>query len=223
MKHYILESTLDFLKELHRNNKRDWFNENKALYIEAQQNFIKVVDDIIHGIANFDESVERLEAKSCVFRIYKDTRFSKDKTPYKTNMGASLREKGSKTLSHSGYYIHLEPGKSFLAGGVYMTETANLKLIRQKISTESQSFLNIINTKNFKEKLEMRGEKLVRIPQGFDKEDPMEDYLKFKQFTVFHELSDKEILDPHVVKNAVDVFKIIHPFNQFLADAINND
>lgn len=221
MENQIKISTLNFLSKLEINNNRDWFNENKNLYVDAQQNFITVVDDIIQGISNFDGSVEKLEAKSCVFRIYKDTRFSKDKTPYKTNMGASLAEKGTKTLSHAGYYIHLQPGQSFLAGGVYMTETANLKLIRQKISSESEEFLNILNNKSFKNNLELRGDRLVKIPQGFDKEDPMADYLKYKQFTVFHQLTDEDVLDKKFAEKAVNIFKEIYPFNQFLNEALS--
>lgn len=221
MENQIKTTTLNFLSKLEINNNRDWFNENKNLYVEAQKNFITVVDDIIQGISNFDSSVQKLEAKNCVFRIYKDTRFSKDKTPYKTNMGASLAEKGTKTLSHAGYYIHLQPGQSFLAGGVYMTETANLKLIRQKISDESEEFLNILNNKNFKKNLELRGDRLVKVPQGFDKEDPMADYLKYKQFTVFHQLTDDDVLDKKFVEKAVKIFKEIYPFNQFLNEALS--
>lgn len=217
----IDKSCLIFLKNLNENNNRDWFNENKDHYINTQQNFIKVIDDIIQGVADYDESVERLEAKNCLFRIYKDTRFSKDKTPYKTNLGASLRNKGTKTLSHSGYYIHLEPGKSFLAGGVYMTEPANLKAIRTHLSENGEEFLKIINTESFKNNLELRGERLVKIPQGFSKEDPMGEYLKYKQFTVFHELTDETILSDHFVSLAVDIFKEIHPFNKFLNNAIS--
>ncbi|WP_333854358.1 DUF2461 domain-containing protein [Epilithonimonas sp.] len=220
MKNIINPETFNFLSSLEVNNNREWFNENKNLYLKAKENVENVVNKIISGVSEFDESVERLEAKNCIFRIYKDTRFSKDKTPYKTNIGASLVEKGPKTLNHAGYYVHLEPGKSFLAGGVYMTEPKNLKAIREKISSEGEDFLKILNKKSFKDNLELRGERLVKIPQGFDKENPMGDYLKFKQFTVFHPLSDEEVLDGDFVKNTVKVFKEIYPFNQFLNEAI---
>ncbi|WDF45722.1 DUF2461 domain-containing protein [Chryseobacterium sp. KACC 21268] len=216
----INPETLKFLSTLEINNNREWFNENKPLYLEAKANFENVVNEIIVDVADFDESVERLEAKNCIFRIYKDTRFSKDKTPYKTNIGASLVEKGPKTLNHAGYYIHLEKGKSFLAGGVYMTEPKNLKAIREAISSDGETFLKILNKKSFKDILELQGTKLVKVPQGFDKENPMGDYLKFKQFTVFHPLSDKEVLDKNFVKNTVKVLKEIYPFNRFLNEAI---
>ena len=216
----INPETLNFLSTLEINNNREWFNENKQLYLEAKANFENVVNEIIAEVAEFDESVERLEAKNCIFRIYKDTRFSKDKTPYKTNIGASLVEKGPKTLNHAGYYIHLENEKSFLAGGVYMTEPKNLKAIREAISSDGETFLKILNKKTFKDVLELQGTKLVKVPQGFDKENPMGDYLKFKQFTVFHSLSDEEVLDKNFVKNTVKVLKEIYPFNRFLNEAI---
>ena len=216
----INKETLNFLSTLDINNNREWFNENKPLYLEAKANFENVVNEIISEVAEFDSSVERLEAKNCIFRIYKDTRFSKDKTPYKTNIGASLVEKGPKTLNQAGYYIHLEPSKSFLAGGVYMTEQKNLKAIREAISSDGETFLKILNKKSFKDVLELQGTKLVKVPQGFDKENPMGDYLKFKQFTVFHPLSDAEVLDKNFVKNTVTVLKEMYPFNQFLNDAI---
>lgn len=216
----INQETLNFLSTLEINNNTEWFNENKPLYLEAKANFENVVNEIIAEVAEFDSSVERLEAKNCIFRIYKDTRFSKDKTPYKTNIGASLVEKGPKTLNHAGYYIHLENGKSFLAGGVYMTEPKNLKAIREAISSDGETFLKILNKKSFKDVLELQGTKLVKVPQGFDKENPMGDYLKFKQFTVFHPLSDADVLDKNFVKNTVKVLKEIYPFNRFLNEAI---
>lgn len=217
----VNKETLNFLSTLEINNNREWFNENKQLYLDAKANVEDVVNEIITGVAEFDSSVERLEAKNCIFRIYKDTRFSKDKTPYKTNLGASLVEKGPKTLNHAGYYIHFEPGKSFLAGGVYMTEPKNLKAIREAISSDGDAFLKILNKKSFKELLELQGTKLVKVPQGFDKEDPMGNYLKFKQFTVFHPLSDADVLDKDFVKNTVKVLKEIYPFNLFLNEAIS--
>lgn len=216
----VNKETLNFLSTLEINNNREWFNENKNLYLDAKANVENVVNEIISEVAEFDSSVERLEAKNCIFRIYKDTRFSKDKTPYKTNLGASLVEKGPKTLNHAGYYIHFEPGKSFLAGGVYMTEPKNLKSIREAISSDGESFLKILNKKSFKDLLELQGTKLVKVPQGFDKEDPMGDYLKFKQFTVFHPLSDADVLDKNFIKNTVKVLKEIYPFNSFLNEAI---
>lgn len=216
------QNSLKFLINLSHNNNREWFNENKPSYIEAQQNFIKLVDQIIQDLAIHDASVGRLEGKNTVFRIYRDTRFSKDKTPYKNNMGAALSEKGVKKLSHSGYYIHIEPGKSFLAGGVHMPESVNLKSIRTSISNNADRFLKIINNNNFKNQLELRGDKLIKVPQGFGKDDPMAEYLKYKSFTAFHDLTDEMILSENFAAHAVSIFKEIHPFNQFLNEAIQD-
>ena len=140
-------STLQFLRNLEKNNNRDWFNENKTLYQEAQQDVISFVEKLIEEMADFDEEMGKLEAKKSVFRIYRDTRFSKDKTPYKTNFGAGLgMGKGNKI---SGYYLHIEPGKSFLAGGVYKPEPSVLKTIRQEISAFGDEFKAILEQDEF--------------------------------------------------------------------------
>lgn len=216
----INPKTLDFLENLAENNNREWFNENKSLYLQAKLDFENIVDVIISQASEFDASIKKLEAKNCGFRIYRDTRFSKDKTPYKINMGASLAAKGTKTLSNAGYYIHMEPQKSFVAGGVYITENKNLKAIREKISSESKRFLDIINKKSFAGNLELQGEKLAKVPQGFSKENPMSEYLKYKQFTVIHPISDQELLSDNFITKVVNVFKEIYPFNCFLNEAI---
>lgn len=141
-------STLQFLRNLEKNNNREWFNENKTLYQEAQHDVISFVEKLIEEMADFDEEIGKLEAKKSVFRIYRDTRFSKDKTPYKTNFGAGLgMGKGNKI---SGYYLHKEPGKSFLAGGVYKPEPSVLKTIRQEISAFGDEFKAILEQDEFR-------------------------------------------------------------------------
>lgn len=218
---FIAQESLDFLNNLEKNNQRDWFNTHKDCFLVAQQNFAEFVDTIIEGVAQFDASVEKLEAKNCLFRIYRDTRFSKDKTPYKTHFGASLVAKGNKTLNHAGYYIQLDAEKAFVAGGVYKTEPQNMKAIRQEISSNTEEFLGIITKKSFIEKLTFEGDKLVKIPQGFDKQDQMGDYLKYKQFTVFHHFTKTEISDENFAAKIITIFKEIHPFNQFINQAID--
>lgn len=222
MEHNLHSSTLKFLKNLTNNNDRIWFNNNKDLYLSAQDNFVNVVDDILQKLAFFDATMERLEGKNTTFRIYRDIRFSKDKTPYKTHLSASLGRKGGKTLNYSGYYIHLEPGKSFVAGGVYQTESANLKMIREKISDLSTKFLEIVNAKPFKDNLQWHGEQLKRVPQGFDKDNPMADYLRYKQLIVSYSLKDEQVLSDHFVDDVAKICKIIYPLNQFLASALED-
>ena len=209
-------STLQFLRNLEKNNNREWFNENKTLYQEAQQDVISFVEKLIEEIADFDEEMGKLEAKKSVFRIYRDTRFSKDKTPYKTNFGAGLgMGKGNKI---SGYYLHIEPGKSFLAGGVYKPEPSVLKTIRQEISAFGDEFKAILEQDEFRNYF--RGlsveDKLKKVPQGFEKDDKMAEYLKLKHFIVTHPISDEQLLSENAVKEFTKIFKAMKPLNDFL-------
>ena len=209
-------STLQFLRNLEKNNNRDWFNENKTLYQEAQQDVISFVEKLIEEMADFDEEMGKLEAKKSVFRIYRDTRFSKDKTPYKTNFGAGLgMGKGNKI---SGYYLHIEPGKSFLAGGVYKPEPSVLKTIRQEISAFGDEFKAILEQDEFRNYF--RGlsveDKLKKVPQGFEKDDKMAEFLKLKHFIVTHPVSDEQLLSENAVKEFTKIFKAMKPLNDFL-------
>ena len=208
-------STLQFLRNLEKNNNREWFNENKTLYQEAQQDVISFVEKLMEEMADFDEEIGKLEAKKSVFRIYRDTRFSKDKTPYKTNFGAGLgMGKGNKI---SGYYLHIEPGKSFLAGGVYKPEPSVLKTIRQEISAFGDEFKAILEQDEFRNYF--RGlsveDKLKKVPQGFEKDDKMAEYLKLKHFIVTHPISDEQLLSENAVKEFTKIFKAMKPLNDF--------
>ncbi len=212
----IKPETLTFLKDLTQNNNREWFNENKNLYTESQENVIAFLDELIKEMAEFDEELGKIDGKKTLFRIYRDTRFSKDKIPYKTNFGASL---GMGKGSHkAGYYLHIEPGKSFLAGGVYMPESSVLKEVRKEISLYGEDFLKIISQKEFKKHFPEldQDDKLKKIPQGFEKEDPMGEYLKLKSFIVLYHLKDEEVLDKNAVKNMTKIFNLMKPFNDFL-------
>ena len=210
------KETLKFLRDLTKNNNREWFNENKEKYTAAHENVLSFVEAIIAEIAEFDEEIGRTDAKKSLFRIYRDVRFSKDKSPYKTNFGAGLgMGKGSKI---SGYYLHIEPGKSFLAGGVYHPEVSVLKEIRKEISENGEEFLQILTEKNFKKNFKelSADDKLVKVPQGFEKENPMAEYLKHKSFVVTYPLDDKDLLDENAAKNISEIFRSIQPLNRFL-------
>lgn len=205
-----------FLKNLTLNNNREWFTEHKHLYTESQQNVILFLEDLIRQMSGFDGELAKIDAKKSLFRIYRDTRFSKDKIPYKTNFGASLgMGKGSRK---GGYYLHLEPGKSFIAGGIYMPEAAVLKELRKEISLYAADFLAVVNNKEFKKHFPEldQEDKLKKIPQGFEKDDPMAEYLKLKNFIVVYDLKDEEILDKNAVKNLTAIFKLMKPLNDFL-------
>lgn len=213
----ICPETLTFLRDLNQNNNREWFTSNKSWYVAAQENMVNFVEALIQEISSFDEAILKIDAKKSIFRIYRDTRFSKDKTPYKTNFGAGLgMGKGSEI---AGYYLHIEPGKSFLAGGVYQPESSILKEIRREISMNGDEFMAIINGSEFRKYFTGLSEedKLVRVPAGFEKDDPMAEFLKLKSYIGVHPLKDNEILETDAVKKFADIFKTVKPLNDFLS------
>ncbi len=212
----ISPQVFDFLKKLTLHNDREWFTENKHLYTDARENVIVFLEDLIHEMSGFDQEIAKIDAKKSLFRIYRDTRFSKDKIPYKTNFGASLgMGKGSRK---GGYYLHLEPGKSFIAGGIYMPDASVLKDLRKEISLYGDDFLSILNNKDFKKYFPEldQDDKLKKIPQGFEKEDPMAEYLKLKSFIAAYNLKDEEIQDANAVRNLTEIFRLMKPLNDFL-------
>jgi uncharacterized protein (TIGR02453 family) len=215
----IKKETFQFLKDIRKHNNRDWFNLHKDKFIVAQENFTQFVQALIEEVAKFDKSVVGLDARSCIFRIYRDIRFSKDKSPYKTHFEATLLGKG-KGCGIAGYYIHLEPGHTFVSGGVHMTEPEHLRAIREEISSHGKEFLKIINDKNFKGNFNIEGEKLIKVPQGFNKEDPMSDYLKYKELIIQHPFDDKTTLSSNFIKNCTKVFHAMVPFNKFVNEPV---
>lgn len=213
---YMNPSTLQFLRHLEKNNNREWFNENKAIYQEAQLDVISFVENLLEEMTIFDEEIGKLDAKKSLFRIYRDTRFSKDKSPYKTNFGASLgMGKGSQK---AGYYLHIEPGKSFLGGGIYMPEPAVLKAVRNEISAFGDEFKTILEKNEFRNYF--RGlsveDKLKNVPQGFEKDDKMAEYLKLKHFIVTHPVSDEQLLSENAAQELSKIFKAMKPLVDFL-------
>ena len=212
----LKNSTLLFLKDLHKNNNREWFNENKDRYLSANANVVDFVETLIEEIGKFDEQILRIDAKKALFRIYRDVRFSKDKSPYKTNFGAGLGMGKSNRIS--GYYLHIEPGKSFLAGGVYQPEPSVLKEIRKEISTNAKEFQEILEQDDFRNNF--RGlsveQKLQRVPAGFEKDDPMAEFLKLKNFIVVHPVSNEALMKENTAKNFAQIYKSIKPLNDFL-------
>jgi uncharacterized protein (TIGR02453 family) len=212
----LQKSTLDFLKKLKKNNNREWFAKNKSLYEDAKNDFDVFIFELINDIAEFDESVSGLEPKNCTFRIYKDIRFSKDKTPYKTGMGASIN-KGGRKSDYPGYYFHLQPGECFLAGGKYMPMPDQLLAIRKKIFNNTKKFEKVVKNKEFVKLFgTVRGEKLKTSPKGFPKDHPSAEYLKYKSFIVMHKIDDAKALSKNIIDYAVKVFKNIKPLNDFM-------
>ncbi len=219
----LKKSTLDFLKKLKKNNNREWFHENKALYEDAKMDFEVFVFELIHAVSEFDESIAGLQPKDCIFRIYKDVRFSKDKIPYKTNFGAVLQEGGKKS-GLACYYFHVSSSELFLAGGQYMPDAEKLFKIRNAVAAKYKQFSGIVKSKdfikNFKEV--WGGESLKTMPKGFPKEHPAMKYLKMKNFVAECQLEKEEIFSEGIIKKTAKIFKSMQPFNTFLNDAVKS-
>ncbi len=217
----MLSKVISFLEILQKNNNREWFHANKNQYDEAKTIFETFVNAFIHELAKSDETIRYVEAKDCIFRIFRDVRFGKDKSPYKTNMGAWITQAGRKS-SGPGYYIHIQPGESFLSGGVYMPETNQLKKIRQEIFYNSAEFKAIMANKGFRKYFngisDMDKQKLP--PRDFPKDFPDIDLLKHKHYTLYHPLTSELLSSTDLPVYIMKVFEKMLPFNEFLRRAM---
>ena len=214
----IDKNTIEFLRLLALNNNKEWFDNHRSQYIAAKNNFEAFIQKLIDGIIEFEPILKGLEAKSCVYRINRDVRFSNDKSPYKTNFGALIIKGGRKNFfKYPGYYIHVEPDNCFLSGGAYMPPSDWLTGIREKISERPDDFLAIINNAEFKNHFgEIQGEKLKKAPKGFDPAHKQIELLKNKGYYVMKQVADKQISESDYLTYALNTFRIIKPFHDFL-------
>jgi uncharacterized protein (TIGR02453 family) len=210
-------STLNFLSELKENNHKDWFQENRKTYEAAKTDFLTFIDGVLAELSKADPSLKGIAAKETIFRINKDIRFSKDKSPYKTNFGSGISRDGKK-LPLAGYYFHLEPGKSFLAGGVYMPEPEKLKIIREEIAYDSEELDAIFQNKSFNRFFKdfESIDKLANAPKGFDKNHPKVEWLKQKSFIVSANISDKDLTSPKALEVVTTQLKEIVPLVNYI-------
>lgn len=220
----LQSSTLQFLKSLSKNNNKPWFDAHRNEFLEAKKDFENFVATIIKKTAQFDNDIKDLQIKDCVFRINRDIRFSKNKTPYKTNMGASINRAGKKSI-YAGYYFHIEPGgKSFAGGGLWMPMTTELKKIRQEIDYNLDEFKSIVDNKNFiseyKELENTPDVKLNNLPRGYDKENPAGEYLKFKSLIATKYLSDEDLTSNKLAEKTIKSFKTLMPLVKFINKAL---
>lgn len=218
----INRSSLQFLKDLKRNNNKNWFEAHRDKYEDARTNFSSFVETMISKIGQFDEPIGHLKVKDCIFRINRDVRFSKDKTPYKVNLAAAFSA-GGKKAAVGGYYFHLEPGRSFAGGGFYTPMPDQLAKIRQEIDYNFDEWNKIIHQKTFQkhfpEGVEGNGS-LVRPPKGYEESNPGIKFLKMKGFIVTQLFNDDELLQNKAAANVADSFKAMKPFIDFLNRAI---
>lgn len=217
------KNVLGFLGQLKENNDRQWFQQHKTLYEEAKTEVESFVNSIIPRIAKYDPAIRFVEAKDCLFRIFRDVRFSKDKSPYKINMGAWITPSGRKSFG-PGYYIHLQPAESFLSAGVYMPDPFALKKIRREIYYNVAEFKAILDDKNLKKYYQGLDEmdKAKLAPKDFPKDFPEIDLLKNKHFILSYPLNDASIYKEDFDELVINVFQTVQPFNRFLRRALED-
>jgi uncharacterized protein (TIGR02453 family) len=219
----IHQESLEFLKDLANNNNREWFLNNKDRYDKARENVIEFTAQLLKEMHKVDPAIDdTLDPKKCVMRIYRDIRFRKDKTPYKTNFGISLPTQGLK-LGGAEYYLQIQPdGNSFIAGGYWLPEAAHLKAIRQEIDYNAHDLRQIIDDKEF---IRLFGdfklqEQLKSVPREYSADNENIDLLKLKSFIAWHKLTDKEMTKSNTAAQIAGVCSHIYPLNVFLRNAL---
>lgn len=214
----IQKSTLQFLKDLSKNNNKDWFNEHKGEYEAAKANFTEFIEALLPKLVSFDKEIAGIEAKKTVFRIYRDVRFSKDKTPFQTHLGAHIVGGGRKNEhGRAGYYIKLEPGKSMLAGGAHLPPANWMKAIREEIDHNAKDLKKIIKSPEFMRYFGViQGEQLKTAPRDYPKDHPEIELLKYKSLLAVHDLKDSDVLSKDFLEHSAKVFKALYPFDEFL-------
>lgn len=217
-----LQFTLDFLKDLANNNHKEWMDANKKRYLEAKENVIELVNDVINKTSAFDPSISALEPKKCLFRINRDIRFSKNKDPYKTNFGAFLVEGGKKS-GNPGYYMHIQPGNNFFGGGIYQPSSETLQKVRQEIDYNGKELKSIINSTLFQSIYPEphATDSLKTAPKGYPKDHKHIELLQLKHYVFMRKATDKEVTTVGFADKVAKDFKVLYPFNQFLSKALD--
>ena len=212
-----------FLKALSKNNNKAWFDANRQAYEKAKSDFREFISGIILGIGKFDNTIAALDAKNCMFRINRDVRFSKDKRPYKTNMAGYFNKDGKKGAG-AGYYLHIEPGASFIAGGIWMPEPGTLAGIRQEIDYNLKDINRILGTPGFKKYFPQgldTSNMLQRPPKGYDTDNPAIELIKLKSFIVSKPFTDKEMASESFEKEILTAFRTMKPLVDFINRALD--
>ena len=219
----ITKDNLHFLKQLEKNNNRDWFTENKGTYIQQHQNTIDFADELLELLRKHDR-IENESGKKSLMRIYRDVRFSKDKSPYKTNWGLHFK-RATKSL-RGGYYVHIKPGECFVGGGFWGPESSDLKLIRDGIVSEESTLRKILKDKTFVQFFGadgLHGESLKNVPKGYDKESSAADLLQLKQYLIKRDFSDQEVFSADFIQEVNRTFIALRPFFDFMSYHLTHD
>ena len=217
----LLTQPFEFLSQLAKNNNREWFNKNKDRYLTVHEQIIQFAD-ILLGELNKTDVIETPTGKKSLYRIYRDVRFSKDKTPYSTYFGGGFRRATAER--RGGYYFHLEPGNTYVGGGFWGPNSQDMMHIRKHLQQEPEMLLDIINDKKFKKNFGgLRGEQLKRAPKGFEIDDPAIELLRYKQFWVRHEFDMEEVMKPNFHLSIVKQFQHMRPFFDYMSDILTTD
>jgi uncharacterized protein (TIGR02453 family) len=215
------KDNLNFLKLLQENNNREWFAEHKNNYVKNNSDVINFADEVLTLLKKHDH-IETIDGKKAVYRIYRDIRFSKDKTPYKTHFAGYFKR--ATKLLRGGYYFHIQPGNSFVGGGFWNPNSEDLKRIRNTILEYGDELLDIINSKYFIENFgTLKGEQLKSAPKGFDKNHPFIELLRYKQFLLVKPFSDQEVLSPNFAVEVDNTYKAMRPFFDFMSEALTTN
>ncbi len=216
-----MKSTLGFLKDLAANNQRDWFQANKNTYDQSRAEIIQLCTDVIHQLSTHDPDVAEINPTKAIHRIYRDTRFSANKTPYKNNLGFWLSP-GNKKEAIAGYYAHIQPSETFVAAGIYMAQSPELNAIRQEINFNFEGLRKILSENLFHSTWgDLMDDKLKSMPRGFEKDHPASDLLKYKSFVVSKRFSDKEVASAQFSKLVSETLSIGIPLVRFINEAIS--
>lgn len=219
----LQSSTVKFLKELKKNNNKPWFDAHRKEYEAAKSDFAAFVQALINKHAKSDPTIKSIAAKDCLFRINRDIRFSKDKSPYKTNMGAYINRGGKKSL-FGGYYFHCEPGQSFVGGGLWMPMPPELNKVRQEIDYNFAAFKKILDSKKFRSVFNDLSRDpeyvLTRVPKGYENDNPAAEYLKMKSFVALTPLKDPDLTSKDLIKKASAAFAALQPLLEFINESL---
>jgi uncharacterized protein (TIGR02453 family) len=217
----IPASALKFLEQVKKNNNRDWFAKHKAEFEREQKHIELFADALLKELSQHD-LIETASGKKALHRIYRDTRFSKDKTPYKSNWSGSFTR--ATKQRRGGMYFHIEPGKSFVGGGFWGPNPADLKRIRDEIAFDAAPLRKILKSKNFVSTFgTLQGEQIKTTPKGFDPENEGIDLLRYKQFVIRRHFSDKEVLSENFLKEVNQTFKYMCPFFDYMSEVLTSD
>lgn len=214
---------ITFLKKLEKHNDRSWFEANRPEYEMARASFMDFVAEVIKGLAAFEPALGELEPGQCVFRINRDVRFSKNKNPYKNNMSAYFNRAGKKG-NGAGYYIHIQPGGSFAAAGIWQPEAPDLSRIRQEIDYNLADWKKIVESRSFRKTFSAgigHNDTLSRPPKGYTEDNPAIEYLKLKSFETSAPFTDAATTQKDFTKTVVGIFRSLQPFTAFLNHALD--